>query len=396
MEARSQTQRTIVKPAAAIDVLNLGKRFRSMPEPALEGVTFSLAQGERLGILGPNGAGKSTLLKILSRVLSPDSGQVVLRGRVASLLELGSGFHPELSGRENVFLSGTLLGMRRSEVRRRLDEILDFSGIGEAIERPVKDYSSGMYVRLAFSVASHLDSDILLLDEVLAVGDQKFQAQCLQRIETLGRSGRSIVLVSHHLDSLERFCERALWMERGRIKLDASAAEVVQSYLDGIRLQTAGTEGVPSDLPRPGSGEWRFSKVRLSEAELPEQAATETRRGQSYVLDIECSSSSSSFERLSDLDFNINFINERAQIVGSLDSRRSQLEFTPTDLGHARLRCLFESWPFLPGEYIARARLSLAGRAVDKLEAAFVFRVMPESLPSVSRQGAVEIRALQL
>lgn len=364
-----------------------------MPEPALQGVGFKLEAGERLGILGHNGAGKSTLLKILSRVLLPDTGRVILRGRVASLLELGSGFHPELSGRENTFLSGTLLGMRRSEVRKRFEEIHHFSGIGDAIERPVKDYSSGMYVRLAFSVASHLDSDILLLDEVLAVGDQKFQAQCLNRIESLGNSGRSIVLVSHHLDSLERFCERALWMEQGRIKLDAPSSEVVQSYLESIREQTSDPEVERDSRVRSGSGEWRFSKVNLVETERAQTAVSDTRRGGKYALYIECNPSTQNFERLDELNFNINFINERAQIVGSLDSRRSGMAFEMLDDGQAGVRCLIDPWPFLPGAYIARARLTISGRPVDKLEAAFSFRVLPESLPSVTRQGAVEVRA---
>lgn len=385
-----------MKPLA-IEAHGLGKHFRGMSEPALEGVRFSLEAGSRLGIVGNNGAGKSTLLKILSRVLLPDSGTAVLRGRVASLLELGSGFHPELSGRDNVYLSGTLLGMKRLEVGRRFDEILEFSGIGPAIDRKVKDYSSGMYVRLAFAVASHLDADILLLDEVLAVGDAGFQARCLNRIEALGESGKSIVLVSHHLDSLERFCERALWLDKGRVRMEADTPELVRAYLDSLREQARGETAVLDAELRKGSGDWRIRRIRLLEENAAEGVPLEeTRRGTPYVLEVEALASGASIEPGTTVGLNLNFVNERAQVVGSFDSLRSGVAFEPMGADGIRLRCRIDPWPFLPGEYVARARLSSGGRVVDKLESAYAFRVLEESWPRVVRQGAVEIRATPL
>ncbi|MBI1316634.1 ATP-binding cassette domain-containing protein [bacterium] len=382
-----------MKPLA-IEARGLGKRFRGMGEPALEGVSFSLEAGSRLGIVGNNGAGKSTLLKILSRVLLPDSGEAFLRGRVASLLELGSGFHPELSGRDNVFLSGTLLGMKRSEVRSRFDEICEFSGIGPAIDRKVKDYSSGMYVRLAFSVASHLDADILLLDEVLAVGDPGFQARCLQRIEELGESGKSIVLVSHHLDSLERFCERALWLERGRVRMEAETPELVRAYLDSLRDRARGETPASDPELRKGSGGWRIRQIRLfEEGDVRESKPEETRRGAPYILEIEAQGAEETLAQAAEIGLSLNFVNERAQVVGSLDSLRSGVWFEPWGAEGIRLRCRIDPWPFLPGEYVVRARLSLGGRLLDKLEGGLAFRVLEESWPKVVRQGAVEIRA---
>ncbi len=197
---------------------------------ALRHVTFEVAPGEVFGVIGPNGAGKSTLLKLLSSITAPSEGEIRLRGRIAALIEIGSGFHPELTGRENVFLSGTILGMRRREIAERLDSIVDFSGIGGFIDVPVKWYSSGMYVRLGFAVAAHLEADILLVDEVLAVGDAEFQARCIRRIHDLRDRGATIVFISHDLGSVERMCRRALLLRRGAVTAMGDARDVVTQY----------------------------------------------------------------------------------------------------------------------------------------------------------------------
>lgn len=198
---------------------------------ALKDVSFEVKHGEVLGIIGRNGAGKSTLLKILSRITEPTTGRAKVYGRVGSLLEVGTGFHPELTGRENIYLNGTILGMKRAEIDKKFDEIVDFSGVEKFLDTPVKRYSSGMYVRLAFAVAAHLEPNILLVDEVLAVGDIAFQKKCLGKIKEVSAEGRTVLLVSHNMDSLTRLCDRAILFEAGQLKSDGAIIDIVQAYL---------------------------------------------------------------------------------------------------------------------------------------------------------------------
>lgn len=197
---------------------------------ALRNLNFEVKEGEALGIVGHNGAGKTTILKILAGITTPTAGEITIRGRLAALIEVSSGFHPELTGTENIYLHGAMLGMRRSNIRRKLDSIIEFAGVGRYIDVPVKRYSSGMHVRLGFAIAAHLDPDILLLDEVLAVGDAAFQAKCLDRISELRKSGRTIVFISHDLAAVYRLCDRALLLSRGCILADGPAREVIDQY----------------------------------------------------------------------------------------------------------------------------------------------------------------------
>jgi lipopolysaccharide transport system ATP-binding protein len=197
----------------------------------LKNISFKVKRGEVIGIIGRNGAGKSTLLKILSRITDPTGGRVELRGRVSSLLEVGTGFHPELTGRENIYLNGTILGMRKTEIDRKYDEIVDFSEVKKFIDTPVKRYSSGMKVRLAFSVAAHLEAEILFVDEVLAVGDSSFQKKCLNKMQDIGKYGRTIIFVSHNMQALTRLCPRAILLEDGGISADGPSHKVVNQYL---------------------------------------------------------------------------------------------------------------------------------------------------------------------
>ncbi|MER3428351.1 MAG: ABC transporter ATP-binding protein [Pyrinomonas sp.] len=208
------------------------KRLRAHTEDfwAVRDVSFEVRRGEALGIIGHNGAGKSTILKLLSNITTPTSGEIMINGRLAALIEVGSGFHPELTGRENIFLSGSILGMKRHEIEAKLDQIVDFAGVNEFLDTPVKRYSSGMYLRLGFAIAAHLDADVLLLDEVLAVGDANFQSKCLQRVRELRESGKTIVFISHDLGAVERLCDRALLMERGRLIAEGSPDEVIREY----------------------------------------------------------------------------------------------------------------------------------------------------------------------
>ena len=198
---------------------------------ALRNISFEVKKGEVVGIIGKNGAGKSTMLKILSRITYPTSGKVEMRGKNSSLLEVGTGFHPELTGRENVYLNGTVLGMKKKEVDRKFDAIVDFSGISRFIDTPVKRYSSGMTVRLAFSVAAHLEPEILIIDEVLAVGDVGFQAKCIGKMNSIAHEGRTVLFVSHNMGAVIDLCQRVVWLEGGRIKLDGSPRDVITEYL---------------------------------------------------------------------------------------------------------------------------------------------------------------------
>jgi lipopolysaccharide transport system ATP-binding protein len=197
---------------------------------ALKDINFEVKQGEVLGIIGKNGAGKSTLLKILSRVTSPTTGQIKVKGRIASLLEVGTGFHPELTGRENIYLNGAILGMSKAEIRAKFDEIVDFSGVAKYIDTPVKRYSSGMYVRLAFAVAAHLEPEILIVDEVLAVGDAEFQKKCIGKMQDVAGQGRTVLFVSHNMLSVQSLCERGVVLEHGSVALSAPSHEAVEYY----------------------------------------------------------------------------------------------------------------------------------------------------------------------
>ncbi len=229
---------------------------------ALDDVSFTVEQGEVLGVIGPNGAGKSTLLKILTRITTPTRGSAEIRGRVGSLLEVGTGFHGELTGRENVYLNGAILGMTRREINRKLPDIVEFSGVAKFIDTPVKRYSSGMYVRLAFSVAAHLEPEILLVDEVLAVGDAEFQRRCLGRMEELSRHGRTVLFVSHQMQVLARLCDRAILLREGRVVQDGPSDQVVAHYLQAEG--GAGSQRAWPDLATaPGGKRVRLREVRV-------------------------------------------------------------------------------------------------------------------------------------
>jgi ABC-type polysaccharide/polyol phosphate transport system ATPase subunit len=198
---------------------------------AVRDVSFELERGTTLGLIGRNGSGKSTLLKTLARILHPDEGRITMNGRVASLLEVGSGFHPELSGRENIYLNGSILGMKKREIDERFDEIVEFSEVRKFLDQPVKNYSSGMYVRLGFSVAVHVDPDILVVDEVLAVGDAAFRAKSKRKFEEFKDGGRTIILVSHSMGQVTELCDRVIWLDGGRVRMDGPPEDVVAAYL---------------------------------------------------------------------------------------------------------------------------------------------------------------------
>jgi lipopolysaccharide transport system ATP-binding protein len=229
---------------------------------ALKDVSFEIKQGDRVGIIGRNGAGKSTLLKILSRITEPTTGKISINGRVASLLEVGTGFHPELTGRENIFLNGAILGMDRFEIKRKFDEIVAFAEVEKFLDTPVKRYSSGMYVRLAFAVAAHLEPEILVVDEVLAVGDAQFQKKCLGKMEDVSKSGRTILFVSHNFSVIETLCERSILLKQGSVLADTFSREAITIYLNALSKSAVHDLSIRTD--RRGKGEVKLSHVEIS------------------------------------------------------------------------------------------------------------------------------------
>ena len=238
---------------------------------ALKDVSFEIKKGEAVGIIGGNGAGKSTILKILSRITEPTEGFAEVRGRVSSLLEVGTGFHAELTGRENIYLNGTILGMKRYEIDRKFDEIVGFSEVEKFIDTPVKHYSSGMYLRLAFAVAAHLEPEILIVDEVLAVGDARFQEKCLDKMKDVGQTGRTVLFVSHNMQAITRLCSRAILLENGHLVKDGPSDKVVRAYLTSGKDTTASREWVdPVKAPGESIARLRAVRVRNEQGEIAE------------------------------------------------------------------------------------------------------------------------------
>lgn len=270
-------------PATAIQIDDVSKRFRIYKNRnqslkgaflqrgrgthedfwALKDISFEIPEGKTFGLLGHNGSGKSTLLKCIAKILTPDKGRITARGRMAAMLEVGSGFHPELSGRENIYLNGAILGMSRKEINSKFDDIVDFSGVGAFIDQPVKNYSSGMYVRLGFSVSIHVEPDILLVDEVLAVGDMEFQDRCMGKFADFREQGRTVVVVSHGLEQMRTFCDEAAWLDHGVLQGVGPAGEVIDSYSDVAHQ----TQEVATGGKRFGSGEAKIERIELLDAD---------------------------------------------------------------------------------------------------------------------------------
>lgn len=329
--------------------------FRAAPERvslpatdeiwALRDVSFAVGDGDVLGIIGRNGAGKSTLLKILSRITEPTEGKATLRGRVASLLEVGTGFHAELTGRENVFLSGAILGMSRSEIRERFDEIVSFSEIGRFIDTPVKHYSSGMYVRLAFGVAAHLDPEILIVDEVLAVGDMAFQRKCLGRMEKISRNGRTVLFVSHNLQAVKALCNRGLVLEGGRVVRDSTALEAARYYQESISRADVGVARTGLSVTvRRGEGCVRIERVDVSVDDEPVDGVISmgSRTVFSFTFTVR--------ERVPDLWVFVGF--RGGQALNFVTSIQHLVSGTPLDPGNAgKFDVVVPDFPLRPGEY---------------------------------------------
>jgi lipopolysaccharide transport system ATP-binding protein len=328
---------------------------------ALNGVSFQVKEGEVLGIIGRNGAGKSTILKILSRVTAPTSGKIKIKGRVASLLEVGTGFHPDLTGRENIFLNGAILGMERQEIQRKFDQIVEFAGVEKFIETPVKRYSSGMYVRLAFSVAAHLDPEILVVDEVLAVGDAEFQKKCLGKMGDVAKEGRTVLFVSHQMPAIENLCSRALLIHQGQIIDNNTPRDVIAHYLAAV-LDPAIQQVSWSDrTDRRGTGDVRFTSFHIEDTSGKKIAATTSGTDVFLVFGYEIKKGSP--VRNIDMGFSIHsFSNNQPFCVLYSSYTGSSFQEVP-DSGF--FRCLIPRFPFAAGRYRIGARIVADGNEAD-------------------------------
>jgi lipopolysaccharide transport system ATP-binding protein len=340
---------------------------------ALRDVSFDVNQGDVVGIIGRNGAGKSTLLKILSRITSPTEGSVKLRGRLASLLEVGTGFHPELTGRENIFLNGAILGMRKVEISRRFDEIVAFAEVEKFLDTPVKHYSSGMYVRLAFAVAAHLDPEILVVDEVLAVGDLSFQKKCLGKMSEVSRGGRTVLFVSHNMAAIENLCTRGVVLQQGKLTFDGKSKEAIQYYLNSLSLQRG--SGHIVELEGVGSRRTQVAPLLkrlefLTESNQPLSEGLPVGSLLKVKVNFEIPHSTSNF------NVGLGFNNIYGQRIFTAHSVFEPNRWEKERVGAQVLSCEIPSFTLTPGEYTVKVWLDLKGSEADAIEDAAKITVL--------------------
>ena len=358
---------------------------------ALKDVSFDVNKGDVIGIIGPNGAGKTTLLKILSRITQPTSGKGVINGRVSSLLEVGTGFHPDLTGRENVFLNGTILGMSKAEVERKFDEIVEFSGVEKFIDTPVKRYSSGMQVRLAFSVAASLEPEILLVDEVLAVGDAQFQRKCLGKMGEVAGEGRTVLFVSHNMAAVSALCPRSIWLQDGQVQLDQDTPTVVERYIASASEQAMISLRDRED--RMGDGRFRFVEVEIRDRDTGQRVV---RSGSNIEFVLKYEAQESFALRNVNVTLTLTDMYNNAVFTCSthLSSSFAELPSSGT------LLCLVEHFPLLPGQYGLLLIGELNGRQLaDRIDNAVLYEVQGgdffgtgKMLEKASKRGSVLVR----
>ena len=341
---------------------------------ALDDVSFEVQRGEIVGIIGRNGAGKSTLLKILSRITAPTSGRVKMRGRVASLLEVGTGFHPELTGRENVFLNGAILGMSREEVRKKFDEIVAFSEIENFIDTPVKRYSSGMYVRLAFAVAAHLESEILIVDEVLAVGDALFQKKCLGEMKNVGRQGRTVLFVSHNMASIEGLCQKGIVLDKGTCRFIGKSVDAIKYY------DLSSNKKFFSDIEyredREGSQKVKCTKIRIFNKYGELSSSVEM--GSSFTVEIDVNG------ELNNAIVGILIGNSyRTQMIRGYTHESYNREINIK--GKILIRCKFDDFPMMHGSYSVHVWIAKKGEVADYVENAAELNILSKDVFGTGR-----------
>lgn len=373
---RDRIGRGLVAPFRAA-ASALSSSLRSAPAPeiwALSDVSLSVEPGEVLGVIGRNGAGKSTLLKILSRITEPTTGRVELYGRVGSLLEVGTGFHGELTGRENIFLSGAILGMRRLEISRKFDEIVAFAEVEDFVDTPVKHYSSGMYTRLAFAVAAHLEPEILLVDEVLAVGDIAFQKKCLGKMSDVARLGRTVLFVSHNMPSIESLCARCLLFRGGRLEGDGSVNDLVLRYMTSDLQPGADRCVLTSHSGRRLGSQALMTSVSLLDGDAKPSAAF--RMGSRITVTVSFRSEATAFAPV---------LNLSVKNMHGLAIIRAANEFM-SDFNFARrqkagtISCTLDGLPLMPGSYGIDLSLGDGLRSIDTVNDAITFEVLPSDV----------------
>jgi homopolymeric O-antigen transport system ATP-binding protein len=352
---------------------------------ALKDVSFEIKRGEMVGIIGRNGAGKSTLLKILSRITEPTEGRVTIEGRVASLLEVGTGFHGELTGRENIYLNGAILGMRRAEIRRKFDEIVAFAEIEKFLDTPVKRYSSGMYVRLAFAVAAHLEPEILVVDEVLAVGDAEFQKKCLGRMHSVASEGRTVIFVSHNMASIEELCERAVVMKTGRVEQDGPARTVISHYLRDAPGRNAFEFDGLAD--REGSGHAVITSVDLLSADGATSLSS-LAFYQPFRVRIHYTAN----QPLEAPKFGLAILSQRGERLVLNENTEAGVKIDRIQ-GHGYVDCLVRNPNLLPGEYYLELWIVEIPNVLfaDHLHMVASFRVDPDPERSRASSAALAI-----
>jgi homopolymeric O-antigen transport system ATP-binding protein len=359
-----QTGYQLLSEVVSERVRSFGRRSAAREDFwALRDISFDVARGETFGIIGHNGAGKSTLLKILARVTPPTEGRLALRGRVGALLEVGTGFHAELTGRENISLNGAILGMRRAEIASKFDEIVEFAEVEQFIDTPVKRYSSGMYLRLAFSVAAHLEPEVLIVDEVLSVGDLAFQEKCLGRMEAVAGEGRTVLFVSHNLAAVSKLCPRAMLLSRGHKVTEGPTAEVIEAYVTTARKDTSGSL---EDRPdRQGSGRIRLTELRLADAQG--NVLDSPRTGQDF--DIVLRYASADGRPVRNAVFGISVYSVLGELMLNLDSDTtgaSLRELPPS----GEIRCRLPRCPLPAGRYVVNVLGALGGDVADWVQRA--------------------------
>lgn len=353
---------------------------------ALRDVSFDITKGEVVGFIGRNGAGKSTLLKVLSRITEPTTGQIDLYGRVGSLLEVGTGFHPELTGRENIYLNGGILGMSRREIARHFDEIVDFAGTEKFLDTPVKRYSSGMFVRLAFAVAAHLNPEILIIDEVLSVGDAEFQKKCLGKMRDVAESGRTVLFVSHNMGTVQALCARSILLRNGSIALDGDTDVVVDRYLRD--MESVGTIDTAVE-EREGTGAVRVTGVRLlNAAGVPGTTAI---AGSDLTLELDYVNPG----ELSHPKLLVNLYNDQGIPVSSVSTELTNPHLSPLHPA-GRFSCRLPRLPLLPGRYRVAVAVQADGQSADYLPAALVFEVATSKFFESGRVPRSDVAAFML